>query len=249
MGAESIAFDRIAGSYDETRGGMERGRRMAAVLAGLLPEDGPLLEVGVGTGLIAAGLGELGRAPVGVDLSRPMLAVARTRIPGRLAAGDAHRLPVRTGSVAAAYLVHVLHLVGDIPTTLAELARVLRSGGTMVTTAFPGRDAWGDLHEELNRIQDELGVERRHDDPPSVLRLAGEAGFELVARHDQPGRPYTPRDMAGVLAARSMSWTWTVAHETWTRALPDVLARLRALPDQDTVRPGPGPSILAFRHP
>ena len=84
-GEGSIAFDRIAGSYDATRGGMERGRSVGAVLAELLPADGPLREVGVGTGLVAAGLAERGRAPVGVDLSRPMLAVAATRLPGRLA--------------------------------------------------------------------------------------------------------------------------------------------------------------------
>ena len=30
---ESIVFDRIADSYDDTRGGMERGRTVAAALA------------------------------------------------------------------------------------------------------------------------------------------------------------------------------------------------------------------------
>ena len=86
---ESIVFDRIADSYDDTRGGMERGRTVAAALHRMLPPGGPLLEVGVGTGLVAAALTELGRSPVGVDLSRPMLARARTRVPGRLALGDA----------------------------------------------------------------------------------------------------------------------------------------------------------------
>lgn len=243
----SIPFDRIATTYDETRGGMERGRSVGSLLAGLLPADGPLLEVGVGTGLIAAGLAEHGRVPVGVDLSLPMLAVAATRIPGRVAAGDAERLPVRTGSLAGVYLVHVLHLVGDIPATLAEAARVLRPGGTLVATAFPGRTALGDVHEELNRIHDEMGAHWRNDDEPLVLRLAAAAGFAPVARHDQPGRPVNPRTAADLLETRSMSWMWTVEDATWERQVAGAVARIRALPDQDTVRPGPGPTMLTFR--
>jgi SAM-dependent methyltransferase len=245
---ESVVFDRIAGSYDETRGGMERGRRIAAVVAGLLPAD-PVLEVGVGTGLVAAGLAELGRPPVGVDLSLPMLARARDRIPGRLAVGDALRLPVGTGTVAGVYLVHVLHLVGDVPAALAEVARVLRPGGTMVATAFPGEPVPGDVHEEGERLRDRLGGNRRNVDAPLVTRLATEAGFELVRRAEGPGIEVTPQQVIDSLQARSTSWMWSVDDETWARELPAALARFRALPDPDRVRPGPGPAVLAFRHP
>jgi ubiquinone/menaquinone biosynthesis C-methylase UbiE len=243
----SIAFDAVATSYDETRGGMERGRRMAGILIDMLPADGPLLEIGVGTGLVAAGLTELGRAPVGIDLSLPMLAFARERIPGRVAAGDALRLPVGTDAVTGAYLVHVLHLVAQIPGTLAEVARVLRPGGTLVATGFPSGPVEGDLHEEVDRLHDRIGVDRRDDDPELVIRLAGEAGFELVGRHEEPGRPVTPRTAADMIEARSLAWTWSIDDETWTRDVLPFLGRLRALPDQDRVRPGPGPSILAFR--
>ena len=59
MSGRPVTFDRVADSYDETRGGLERGREGAAVLAGPLPAGGPLLEIGVGTGLVAAGLAEL----------------------------------------------------------------------------------------------------------------------------------------------------------------------------------------------
>jgi SAM-dependent methyltransferase len=247
-GRESVAFDRIAGSYDATRGGMERGRRVAEVLARDLPA-GPLLEVGVGTGLVAAALTELGRTPVGVDLSLPMLAEARKRIPGRIAAGDALRLPVGTGTVAGAYLVHVLHLVGDVPAVLAEVARVLRPGGTLVATAFPGEDATGDVHEEMVRFHDRVGGDRRNVDAPLVTRLAVEAGFEPAGRADEPGVEVTPRHAADTLEARTVSWMWDVEEETWSREMPPTLARLRAMPDQDRVRPGPGAAVLTFIHP
>ncbi|HEY6749474.1 MAG TPA: class I SAM-dependent methyltransferase [Mycobacteriales bacterium] len=247
MSGESVVFDRIAGSYDETRGGMERGRQVAAVIAPWLPAD-PVLEIGVGTGLIAAGLAELGRPPVGVDLSLPMLAAARTRIPGRLAVGDARRLPVGTGTVAGVCLVHVLHLVGDIPATLAEVARVLRPGGVMVTTAFPGTVA-GDVPAEMDRLHDRVGGRRRIVDVPFVIRLAAEAGFAPSGRADGPEVGTTPRTAADLVEARSISWMWDVDDALWARESPVALARLRALPDQDRPRPAAGSAFLAFTHP
>lgn len=244
----SIPFDRVAGTYDETRGGMERGQRIAGVLADLLPDRGLLLEVGVGTGAVSAGLAELGREVVGVDLSLPMLAVARERLPGRVAAADALRLPVRTDAVAGACLIHVLHLVAEIPATLAEVARVLRPGGTLVATGFPSGPFDGDLFEELDRMYDRLRVNRRDDDPDLVVRLAAEAGFDLVARRDEPARPVTPRYGADLIEARSLAWTWSIDDQTWAGVVEPALARVRALPDQDRPRPGPSPVILAFHH-
>jgi SAM-dependent methyltransferase len=244
----SVPFDRVAATYDATRGGMERGRRLAAVIAGLLPARGPLLEVGVGTGTVSAGLAELGRDMVGVDLSHPMLAVARERLPGRIAAADALRLPVRTGSVAGACLVHVLHLVADVPQTLAEVARVLRPGGTLVATGLSGEPGQGDLAEEFGGMQERLGNTRRDDDPDLIIRLAADAGFDLVDRREEPARPMSPRAAADMTEARSMAWTWSIDAETWAAVVEPALARVRALPDQDRPRPGRGPTLLTFHH-
>jgi SAM-dependent methyltransferase len=241
----SVRFDRVAGTYDDTRGGMERGRRTAEILDGLLP-PGPLLEVGVGTGLVAAALTERGRTPVGVDLSQPMLERARARLGSRVAVGDALRLPVRTGAVAGVCLVHVLHLVAEIPGTLAEVARVLRPGGTLVATAFPRNVVEGDLSSELTRLQHRFGVQDRPDDPDVVLRQAEAAGFAAAFRRDEPGYPTTPRGAADRIESRSPAWTWSIDDDVWERDMPAAIARLRALPDQDRVRPGRGPSILAF---
>lgn len=244
----SVPFDRVAATYDATRGGMERGRRLAVVIAGLLPARGPLLEVGVGTGTVSAGLAELGRDMVGVDLSLPMLAVARERLPGRIAAADALRLPVRTGSVAGACLVHVLHLVADAPQTLAEVARVLRPGGTLVATGLSGEPGQGDLAEEFGGMQERLGNTRRDDDPDLIIRLAADAGFDLVDRREEPARPMSPRAAADMTEARSMAWTWSIDAETWAAVVEPALARVRALPDQDRPRPGRGPTLLTFHH-
>ena len=139
--------------------------------------------------------------------------------------------------------------MAEIPATLAEAARVLRPAGTLAATAFPAGPVEGDVFDELDRMHGRLGVLRRDDDPQTVLRLATEAGFGLVARVDEPGRPVTPRSEADLIEARSHAWTWSIDDEVWVRVVEPTLARIRALPDQDRVRPGPGPTILTFRHP
>lgn len=245
---ESIVFDRIADSYDETRGGMKRGRVVAEALHRLLP-DGPVLEVGVGTGLVAAALGELGRRPVGVDLSRPMLARAAGRMPGRVAVGDAERLPVGTGVVAGAYLIHVLHLVGDVPRTLAEVARVLRPDGRVASTVYPDEPLDDDMHREFRLVRERLAAERRPDDEATIVGHARAAGLVPVGRVELPGRGAAPREAADRLEERSLSWMWAVDEDSWSRVVPPALARLRALPDQDRPRPAPGPTLVAFARP
>ena len=50
-------FDAIAEHYDETRGGERRGQEYADDIDAHLPAgDGPILEIGVGTGVVALGL-------------------------------------------------------------------------------------------------------------------------------------------------------------------------------------------------
>ncbi len=55
MAGVSLNFDRIADQYDENRGGAVRGERIAADLVSWLAAGG-VLEVGVGTGIVAAAL-------------------------------------------------------------------------------------------------------------------------------------------------------------------------------------------------
>src|SRR5438128_1895356 len=103
---------------------MPRGRDFASTIAPLLPTAEVTLELGVGTGIISAALGERGHHVVGFDLSAPMLGRAHTRLGARVARADVHMLPVRQAAVDAAVTVWVLHLVGKQPTVVGEIARV-----------------------------------------------------------------------------------------------------------------------------
>jgi ubiquinone/menaquinone biosynthesis C-methylase UbiE len=99
-------FDQLADHYDETRGGEGRGDEYAADIDGVLPPDeGPILEVGVGTGIVALGLVRRGRQVVGLDISAPMLLRAQKRLGSLVILADALEMAVATGSVAHAVSV------------------------------------------------------------------------------------------------------------------------------------------------
>jgi ArsR family transcriptional regulator len=110
-----------------------------ALLASLPPAPvGRLLDIGTGTGRLLELLAPRIAAGVGIDASRAMLALARTRLakPGlghcavRLA--DMYRLPLPDAMFDAVVLQMVLHHAEDPAAALAEAARVLRPGGALV---------------------------------------------------------------------------------------------------------------------
>lgn len=234
----SIAFDRIAHEYDETRGGEPRGRAVGEVLHPLFSRDGLTLEVGVGTGLVGLGLMHLGRKVVGVDLSRPMLEKAAARgLP--VVQGDATRLPLRDESVDDAYGVWVLHLVSDMGAAIAEVGRVLRPGGRCVfVLSAPPRAAEDEVGRLFSGMGDALRGGPRPDDPDTVRRLAEDAGLSFVEVADVPGGEFeeSPADIADRIERRVYSVLWDVTDEQWRAHVQPVVDRLLAMPEPERKR-------------
>ena len=145
----SIDFDRIADRYDESRGGTVRGDRFAADLIPWLVH-GLVLEVGVGTGIVAAALRAHGVAVIGLDLSEEMLRQAVARLGFAVVRGDARTLPFASGSVDNVLFVAALHAIGDVRGAVAEAARVLRPGGRLLAA-----------HDAPRREPNDIGVSPR----------------------------------------------------------------------------------------
>ena len=100
-------------------------------VAMLGPATGRCLDLGCGTGLALPLLASAGWDVTGVEVSEAQLARARERGPNVLHA-DAHALPFEDGSFEAAISILTHTDFDDTRVVFAEVARVLRSGGTFV---------------------------------------------------------------------------------------------------------------------
>jgi len=136
----SESFRRQGADWDEMRALDLPAAAVEAAVLSLVPERdaGRLLDIGTGTGRVLELLAPRISHGVGVDASKAMLALARSRLarPGlshcsvRLA--DMYRLPFPDATFDLAVMQMVLHYAEDPPGVLAELGRVLRPAGRLI---------------------------------------------------------------------------------------------------------------------
>jgi SAM-dependent methyltransferase len=141
-----------------------------------------ILDVGCGTGRLAAALAEVGRAKVwGIDASPEMVAVARETLPASVGVrlGRAERLPFRDGWFDRVTMSLVLHLL-DRPAALAEARRVVPADGRIAISTFhPDHFASYWLMPYFPSIR-EID-EARFPTPEQMTLELEEAGFPHVA--------------------------------------------------------------------
>jgi SAM-dependent methyltransferase len=165
--------------------------RVAAFHA-LDPRPGErIVDLGCGPGFmtreLALAVGDQGRVH-GLDLSEPMLALARARCAGlpavELAAGDMAALDgLADGSVDAAVALQSLEYVPEVGRAVREIARVLRPGGraVVIDTDFDSIVWHGRDQGRVDRILAAYDAHVAHRGLPRVLgRLAMEAGLAVI---------------------------------------------------------------------
>ncbi len=149
-----LSYTLLSPFYDLVAGPAFRNARRDSLSA--LPRGpGSVLVNGVGSGLDLPLLPP-GHAYVGLDLTRAMLARCVRRAGGlRFSAvqGDSLALPFRDASFDCAVLHLILAIVPDAARALAETARVVRAGGTvLILDKFLKRGESAPLRRLLNPL-------------------------------------------------------------------------------------------------
>jgi SAM-dependent methyltransferase len=174
-------FSLLASRYDELRPVDSNWVELVdrVVELGRLGGGARVLDVGCGTGRVAAALAERGAKVWGVDPSAEMLEVARSRVPASvgLKEGRAEALPFRDAWFDGAVCMLSVHLLAR-PRAFAELARVQVSGGRLVIATFDPAHFDGFWLNRLFPTMRRVDLER-FPGPEDLERELGAAGFEV----------------------------------------------------------------------
>jgi SAM-dependent methyltransferase len=127
-------YERWAPSYDRPNPLIEAEEPVVHPMLDELP-PGRALDAACGTGRHAGHLAGLGHDTIGVDANAAMLRVARQRFPAvDFRPGRLEALPVEDGSIDVVTCALALCHVAELEPVFAEVARVLRPGGTLIVS-------------------------------------------------------------------------------------------------------------------
>ena len=194
-------FDRIAPVYDVMNramtAGLDQRWRRLTVAAAVRPGD-RVLDACCGTGDLAIAALPVAGAVVGIDFSEAMLERARRKAPAvEWVQGDVLELPFKDASFDAVTVGFGVRNVDDLERAIAELRRVLRTGGRLAILEItrprgvlaPFYRLWFDL---LIPLAGKLlpggsaytylpASVRRFPGPEELAALMGRAGLEDVS--------------------------------------------------------------------
>ena len=228
--SDSIRFDTAADHYDRTRAISDEAMgRTISLLTSELRDRGRVLEVGVGTGLLALRLHEFEIPVSGLDLSAPMLAKLVEKAGGippfPLVRADATSMPFADRAFGAAYLRWVLHLIPDWRVALAEMARVVRPGGVLLVSlgAFDevGRTIRARFSEITGLSTDPVGLMwGNHDELDGELERLGLRLRVLPAIPEEEEEPLG--SFLDAIEEGRWSWTWHVPKKARVEAVREL---------------------------
>jgi SAM-dependent methyltransferase len=164
-----------------------------------------VLDVGTGTGTVAAAVASLGAEVTAVDADPAMVATAAALVPdARFQVAVLPALPFDDHQFDAVLANFVINHVGRPRSALAELHRVTAPGGRVAVTVWPRPPSPGVAL--LTRAVRDCGVDRR------AVRLAPQDEF-----------PRTEAGLRGLVqaaglhtaACRSIDWTFVVPEADW----------------------------------
>jgi ubiquinone/menaquinone biosynthesis C-methylase UbiE len=177
---------------------VEEYRRQAARLTAGLPDGAHVLEVAPGPGYLAIEMARLGKVQVtGLDISRTFVEIATEKakqaaVSAEFHQGDVATMPFESGTFDLVVCQAAFKNFTQPGIALAEIHRVLRSGGTAVIEDMSSDASHADIDAEVRKM--ELGrvsafmtkgtlemLRRRAYSPARLERLVARSPFQTCA--------------------------------------------------------------------
>ena len=176
-----IDYTDISQTYDEHRSFSKHLAEKVAEFGGIR-EGMKVLDVGCGTGNLATQLLDLTDLDiVGVDISLPMLKVAREKSLEVICTDVANnRLPFRDGCFDIITATYVIHQISNLELLFPECHRVLRDGALVLLTS--SHEQIENEHPVFKRFfPGAIDIDKaRFPDIPVICDLLATAGFQDI---------------------------------------------------------------------
>ncbi len=216
-----IDFSGDAPRYDRRHGAVLADREVDALIDACgLDSSSRVLDIGAGTGRVAAALASRGYKVVALEPSAAMLAKLREKPSGDAVAGvsgEAGRLPFSSQRFDAVVIARLLYLTPDWKEVLRQARAVLRTGGYLLHEWSNGNagESWVQLCEHLRTLLDNAGMasafhpgartEREVDEHVTSLGFARARRIRVGA-----GPSLTLAEFLNRIESGEFSYLWTV---------------------------------------
>jgi len=169
-------FASAAGGWDRLRGELFGDEFFLWAVLGLIDPALVVGDLGCGTGQLTEVVAPHVSRVISVDGSDDMLDAARQRLSGAanvdIRQGELESLPLESGELDVAMLSLVLHYSPEPPRALAEVGRVVRTGGRVLVVDM--------LPHDREEYQQQMGHVWLGFSESQITRLLAGAGFEHV---------------------------------------------------------------------